>query len=389
MNIQSIYITNAIGFILLAFLLVSRYITRTKGGIGNRLYGAMIKIAMLACVVEPLTFGIDGMAGAVYYWINLLGNTYLYMANAFGAFLFCVYVEYSLYQDSSRLKKIYNKFYFVALTIIVLLVINIFAGFFFYVDENYVYHRRPLVALLYIYIVFCAILCLVTVYRHRRNNKKEAFFPIWMYLSPIVAASIVQMLCYGVSLAWIGTAIGLVALHMSLQNQRSYLDPLTGLHNRLYLEHVFITLEKDLKNTYYGIMLDINYFKQINDEFGHAEGDIALKKLADIIKISTRSGGTAFRYAGDEFVVILKADDEKQVFVVEERIKEKIAAFNNNDEQNFNLYVAMGHDKFINGKDNEDSFMKKIDNAMYANKKELHALSYAQAVLKNKSKDIG
>jgi len=43
----------------------------------------------------------------------------------------------------------------------------------------------------------------------------------------------------------------------------------------------------------------------------------------------------------------------------------------------------MGHDKFINGLDNEDSFMKKIDNAMYLNKKELHALSYAQAVLKH------
>ncbi len=382
MNIQSIYITNAIGFILLLFLGVSRYITRTKGGLENRLYGAMIRIAMIACIVEPLTFGIDGKVGAVYYWINILGNTYLYMANAVGAFLFCVYVEYSLYHDNSRLAKIYNKLFFVVLAILTLLVINIFGGFFFYVDDSYVYHRQPLVAILYLYIVFCAVWCLTTVYKHRHQYKKEAFFPIWMYLTPIVAASVVQMLWYGVSLAWVGTAIGLVALHMSLQNQQSYLDPLTGLHNRLYLEYGFLKMEKDLKNSYYGIMLDINYFKLINDEFGHAEGDIALKELAEIIKISTKTDGVSFRYAGDEFVILLKTSDEDKVVALEETLRCKINEFNESNKHNFNLYVAMGHDRFINGIDNEDSFMKKIDSAMYVNKKELHSLPYAKAVLK-------
>ena len=382
MNIQSIYITNAIGFILLMFLIVSRYITRTKGGLGNRLYGSMIRIAMIACIVEALTFGIDGKVGAVYYWINILGNTYLYMANAFGAFLFCVYVEYSLYQDKSRLAKIYNKLFFVILALLVSLVINIFGGFYFYVDENFVYHRQPLVAILYLYILCCAVWCLLTVYKHRRHNKKESFFPIWMYLTPIVAASVVQMLWYGVSLAWVGTSIGLVALHMSLQNQRSYLDPLTGLHNRLYLEYAFLKIEKDNKNQYYGIMLDINYFKLINDEFGHVEGDIALKELAEIINKSTKNEGVTFRYAGDEFVILLKSDSEDKVLEIENTIKKKISEFNAENKHNFNLYVAMGHDKFINGLDNEDSFMKKIDDAMYINKKELHALPYAQAVLK-------
>ena len=138
-------------------------------------------------------------------------------------------------------------------------------------------------------------------------------------------------------------------------------------------------MEKDLKRSYYGIMLDINYFKNINDEFGHAEGDKALCELAAIINDATRTEGASFRYAGDEFVIIIKTDSEEYTKNVENDIREKIEQFNKQKKHQFELHVAMGYDKFLNGIDNEDSFMKKIDAAMYANKKEMHRLCELKA----------
>lgn len=75
MNLQAIYVANFTGFILILFLFISRFITKTKSRAEDRIFDAMMYLAMAACLIEPLTFFVDGKAGVVNYWINLLGNT--------------------------------------------------------------------------------------------------------------------------------------------------------------------------------------------------------------------------------------------------------------------------------------------------------------------------
>ncbi|MBR1523324.1 MAG: hypothetical protein IJ641_02590, partial [Lachnospiraceae bacterium] len=85
---------------------------------------------------EPLTFYMDGKPGKLSYWINILGGTYLYFANGLGSFLFCVYVDIKLYGYSSRIRRIYYKFGAVVACILLSLLINIWGGYYFYVDAD-------------------------------------------------------------------------------------------------------------------------------------------------------------------------------------------------------------------------------------------------------------
>ena len=372
MNLQAIYIANFTGFVLILFLLISRLITQTKSQAEDYVFNVMMFLALFACLVEPLTFFVDGKPGVVSKWINLLGNTYLYFANGMGSFFWCMYVDRKLYHDRERMHRIYKRVSVIVLIMLATLFANIPFGYYFYVDEANVYHRQPLIYIFYLYLILCCTWSVISFYIYRRRYGKVAFFPIFMFLGPVVTGSVLQMLFFGISLAWLGVAIGIVAIYMSFLNQRSYLDNLTGLYNRMYLEHVYYEMQKNGANDYYGIMMDMNYFKEINDTYGHSVGDKALCDAAQLLRTAADASSMVFRYTGDEFIVIMKTEREEQVLEMEERIRAEADRFNAAGEKPYRLSFAMGHAAYDHEKDDEDTFLKKIDVAMYENKARMH-----------------
>lgn len=112
------------------------------------------------------------------------------------------------------------------------------------------------------------------------------------------------------------------ALGLALANQRlrdtllekALYDPLTGLRNRHHLDDVMRTqMNLAMRNNepLSCLMIDIDHFKSINDRFGHEAGDAVIKSVAAIIQRIVRTGGTAFRYGGEEFLVLLNGMDEE------------------------------------------------------------------------------
>ena len=112
MNLQAIMVANMTGFLILFFLFFSRFITRTKSDLEEHAFDVMMYLVMIALIVEPLGFAIDGIHSTVCYWINLIGATYLYFANGAGIFLWLMYVDLKLFHDRSRMEKIYYKLTF-------------------------------------------------------------------------------------------------------------------------------------------------------------------------------------------------------------------------------------------------------------------------------------
>ncbi|UAK19919.1 MULTISPECIES: diguanylate cyclase [Kluyvera] len=112
------------------------------------------------------------------------------------------------------------------------------------------------------------------------------------------------------------------ALGLALANQRlrdallekALYDPLTGLRNRHHLEDMLgtqLNLAMRSKEPLSCLMIDIDHFKHINDRFGHEAGDGVIKSVAAIIQRVVRDQGTAFRYGGEEFLVLLNGMDEE------------------------------------------------------------------------------
>jgi len=101
----------------------------------------------------------------------------------------------------------------------------------------------------------------------------------------------------------------LTSLHLLAEAEKqSMTDALTGLYNRRSLDALLqreVALAERHQQPLSIVMIDMDYFKQINDTHGHAAGDHLLKAFADCVRITLRKTDLAFRYGGDEFVIAL------------------------------------------------------------------------------------
>jgi diguanylate cyclase (GGDEF)-like protein len=101
-------------------------------------------------------------------------------------------------------------------------------------------------------------------------------------------------------------------------------DPLTGLFNRA---QIFATLDQEIRRTrrsergFCVLMIDLDGLKAVNDSLGHHRGDEVLRQLGAVIRRSIRTVDTAYRYGGDEFVVLLPETEIVGAFVVAEKIR--------------------------------------------------------------------
>ena len=151
-----------------------------------------------------------------------------------------------------------------------------------------------------------------------------------------------------------------------MQNQLAYRDGLTGVYNRQYLDYILHTW-----NGRSGIMIDIDYFKEINDRFGHSQGDEALRNAAHFMREAAPDDSVLIRFAGDEFILLLMTDQEEEIIQVETQIREAAEIFNKKSGRPYQLRLSMGHALFQ--QQTSDSFLEAIDRAMYLNKQQRHA----------------
>ncbi|WED42733.1 diguanylate cyclase [Legionella cardiaca] len=102
-------------------------------------------------------------------------------------------------------------------------------------------------------------------------------------------------------------ALANVRLRENLRYQ-SIRDPLTGLYNRRYLEDILfkqIHQAERSKFSFALLMIDVDHFKKINDNYGHDAGDVALREIGKVLEDSVRQGDVAARYGGEEFLLML------------------------------------------------------------------------------------
>ncbi|MBI5408356.1 MAG: diguanylate cyclase [Nitrospirae bacterium] len=149
-------------------------------------------------------------------------------------------------------------------------------------------------------------------------------------------------------------------------------DKLTGLYNRkAYDEKISQTLaDVERYNVPASLMVcDIDFFKKINDKFGHKVGDLALKKLADLLRERLRKNDFITRYGGEEFVVILSHTDIKNAATAGEGVRSYIdkSVFSYKNHH-IPLTISIGVSSFRKG-DDVTTVFERADNALYLAKR--------------------
>lgn len=146
------------------------------------------------------------------------------------------------------------------------------------------------------------------------------------------------------------------------------LDALTSLYNRVKLDEVLdieIQRASRYKHTFGIMMIDIDLFKSINDNYGHLIGDKVLVKLSKYIRQNIRSSDTMFRWGGEEFLILSLEIDETTLLVLAQNIREIVEDMQ--IEEVGQVTVSIGVTLY-NQDDNIDTIMKRADDALYSAK---------------------
>jgi diguanylate cyclase (GGDEF)-like protein len=162
----------------------------------------------------------------------------------------------------------------------------------------------------------------------------------------------------------VGVAIDNARLHEETRKYSLH-DPLTGLANRRMMYIVFeriINRAKRFDEPFSIIMLDIDYFKKYNDQFGHTEGDRLLKKLAKIILKEVRQIDLAVRYGGEEFLILLPETDLIKACDIAERMRKAV-------ERQTKITISLGVSSHKKSMKTKEVFISKADKALYMAKK--------------------
>ena len=370
MQIDTIVYCNMIGFVLLAMLLISSHEFANKNKIENKMLFKMVYIIMGACLAETIGFFIDGMMFPGSRFIYMFLNTYLYVATTLYPVLWIQFVDWKIYGSIEKNREI-KKIIAVPLCILwILILLNIRYGFFFQLSKDNYYSRGEFFWIAlgapYVYLVISVIMVVLG-----RKHNRYLFFPVWLFVAPIFIAGLVQTIFYGISVIWVAIAVGLETVYISQLNEITYVDSLTGIYNRKYMSYI-LRKHENKKSGCAGIMIDLDHFKSINDEYGHDVGDDAIIETARLLKEAIPMNAIVTRFAGDEFVVLVDTAHIKEVKEIMEKISNSVSGFNEENAKLYTLELSMGYSFYWPENNTTEEFLKEMDQQMYACTNERH-----------------
>jgi len=364
-------ITNAFSIILLVIVLTNMY-RRSRQYLPDQKIFLAIVIANIAILIfDSLQWYLDGKPGSTAYYVNLISNVLYYTFQILPCGLWCFYVRYQIRMD---VKEMMRAKLLLGVPFIINSVISIlssFYGFYFFVNDMNYYSRGDLFWLSVLFTYGYFLYSIVYVLINRKNTERNIFISLLLFSLPPLVGSVIQVFHFGYALIWSSTALSVIMIYINIQKNQLYTDHLTGLYNRRLLDiHLKDCLKNNAKQGGIGvIMLDIEKFKDINDTFGHVVGDQALVETANALKKSIGQTGFTARYGGDEFVVVIPANDKSLLERAAKTIKDGIEQLNQREDILYKLHLSMGYELFeCGGNITISDVLYRIDRQMYEDK---------------------
>ncbi|SHK14620.1 response regulator [Tepidibacter formicigenes] len=151
-------------------------------------------------------------------------------------------------------------------------------------------------------------------------------------------------------------------------------DNLTGVYNKDYFNErlkEIKNISKNEKRVFSIAFIDFDYFKEINDKYGHLAGDYALKVFVQELKKYLRSSDEIYRFGGDEFLILFNGTLGTQAYEALERARSKISNKNINYKENDNINISFsaGISTFEDGYESIEESLERADKALYISKK--------------------
>lgn len=334
-------------------------------------------LTVIGCFLEMGAFFVDGKPELI--WLNYLFNIlYLGSIGLIGACLMA-YCSEQFPQPVWKNRLSHFLWMLPALAELVMLVSAPKTGLIFYIDAQGFYHRGDTFFLQFIpygYLFCSTIYGIRWFIKSETTKERNQYLAISLFAIPPFFLGGIQLFVSANSLDILefSVALSLLANFAISQNNRITRDPLTRLANRGQLDallHEKIrNRRKDDFEQLFVLMGDLDGFKRINDTHGHLEGDRALILTADVLyQISNSYRGTAARFGGDEFVIVVEAISDAVPEKMAKEINERLAQVS--CDEKFKLQMSIGY-AVARPSDTVPELLRAADRELYRIKNEKH-----------------
>ena len=309
--------------------------------------------------------GVNGLFPCGPAMIMLTKTVYFFSTTLMCYFWFIYFEliqESSFVEDRRRMQLASIPIYIMA----GLLLVNVFTGILFYVDDAGIYRRGTFFIVQYIlsytYVFITCFRAFLGIFNKEKFAKRRQLIMLSLFPVAPAGAGILQFIYPQLPLACAALSLSTLLLYLEWIEQMISVDPLTMLNNRKQLAYRFESwMHTHDTQDLYLMLVDANRFKHINDTYGHLEGDTALIRIADALRLGCRdyAGKSSIsRYGGDEFVVLAWADrkkGEQEIWHLMESIHGHLKRLNSDANSPYDLTVCIGMAKVT-----EQSVLKDV-----------------------------
>jgi len=332
-----------------------------------------IKLFLMALVsnwlllsLEIFTAVIDGgTSGVLVFW----GNTILLALSVLPSTTWLIYFDFKVTKNEAVLKRRIFLYYIPVLITVSLMVVNLFTGFVFTVDPYHLYTRGSgfyLIALVMLIMPFVAILVFLRLRRDMSVNYLKIVL-LFCFL-PVLGAAL-QISFYGLYMIWPSMTLVNFATFMIIEKNSLLKDHLTGIDTRGIFEQSLRSVVNGRK-AFTILMFDLNKFKDINDSFGHAEGDEALMLMTGVLQRCIRTTDMLCRYGGDEFMILSLSEDDSTGERIKERFYQELQQANAESGKPYQVESSVGAVHINKGEGvSLQDVLAMVDDQMYDDKK--------------------
>lgn len=366
---------NLISVILLAFVLTIAYRRLDQNDSLNRTFLQIAALILVEVTVETLTCFINRQPYPLLIPVTRLLHVVLFIVGPLITYLWCYFVHY--WVEGREANLLHRRIIFsIPLAVTALFALaSPWTGSLYSISSLNVYARGPLywipAATAYFYLTVGA----GYIIRNKKYLLEHVFVPLLLFALLPMIAGYLQIRYYGLLLMWSSTAFACVILYVFIQDRMAQFDVLTGTWTKAtferYIEH---RVYKEKNKSPFGlIFIDMDDFKEINDSFGHLEGDLALKSAVEQIKKVLRKTDIVARFGGDEFVLMIENTDHEIIRKVLDRMEAVFTQYNETAAKPYQLRYSFGYEVFDPSYHSIGQFLNHVDSLMYINKKKRKA----------------
>ena len=338
----------------------------------NMVYGAIAQL-----VLDTLWLLVEGrdFPGAIAA-NRVINALYLSAGVALGCVWYLYILESLGYGITRRLQTLVM---LPGLIFLGLNAVSIWTGWMFTVSPENVYARGPLFWLqltgAYGMLGLSLAHLIVDLFRPGRRVERHTALSLLSFYFIALAGAVVSLFHTGMPGTWTCASISFVLIYINAQDNEIIRDGLTGLNNRKTLGAVFGDYVKQVgpQRPLYLFMMDLDRFKQINDNYGHPAGDKALVAAARILAACmVGRKGILIRYGGDEFLVMGFFDGDADVQAFRQSIRQGFEDYRREHEPPYRFAMSVGVARYVEGQTLE-ALVDQADGELYREKQRTNA----------------